>query len=179
MRTSITLTLAAGALISGTAMLAAPPPPQAAGAAMVKQLSGSWKAPEYKVRLGGTLDLEVWGEGASKLRNVTLTLKSSGEGLVTIENSIVDPQGKTRQYSASVTEAHITVGPPRADDPDRPVVTVTKADERYLDDRGNRRTIEGVRISLLPVASNPNLLNFRFDTPAGHGSFGETLRRRK
>lgn len=72
-------------------------------------LSGAWKAPEYKVAVSGDLDTEVWGRGASKVRNVELILEPNGEGVLRVRESVVDRKGVVRPYSATVIEARIKV----------------------------------------------------------------------
>lgn len=144
-------------------------------------LSGAWKAPEYKVAVSGDLDTEVWGRGASKVRNVELMLEPNGEGVLRVRESVVDRKGVVRPYSATVIEARIKVEMTAAAegaDALRPAVRVLDAEERYLDDPKDRRKLDGVTVSLHMPASDTRMLNVRFDTPQGTGSFGETLNRR-
>ena len=143
-------------------------------------LSGSWKAPEYKVAVSGELDVSVWGRGSSKIRNVDLSLEPSGEGILRVHTSVVDAQGKPKPYSASVVETRLKVempDTPPAGEALRPTVSVMDAKERYLDGGDEPRLIEGLRVSFHIPATDPARLNIRFDTAQGRGSFGESLHR--
>jgi hypothetical protein len=141
--------------------------------------TGIWKAPVYKVAASSDLDRQVWGKSASKVRTVQLAVEPNGEGLLRVENSVVDGHGRVKAFSASLVEAHLQIAPPAAPNAARlePVVTVMSADERYLDGSKERRPIEGLKVSLSVPASDPSLLNLRYDTVQGTGSFGETLTR--
>lgn len=140
-------------------------------------LAGKWKAPEYKVPASTDLDVSVWGRGASKVRNVELALEPDGDGILRVHTAVVDQRGRTKRFSASVVEAHLRVQPPSdpAKLPIEPRVTVVSAEERYLDDSGDRRPIEGLTVKLHAMSPTSREMNFRFDTAEGRGSFGETL----
>lgn len=149
---------------------------------VIQSLAGFWKAPEYRVPISSDLDVQVWGPGASKIRNVELALESGGDAMLRVNQSVVDRRGRTRPYSASVIEAKLKVEPP---DPSstseaiEPRVTVLQAEERYLDGTDERRAIEGLTVKLHTLSSTGGQLNVRFDTAQGYGSFGETLQRRQ
>ena len=148
---------------------------------LVSDLAGVWTAPAYSVKLSGDLHRTVWGEGASEVRTVELAITPSGDATVKVATSVVGPKGEAKQYSASVTEARLRIEPPlESEAPSDRVrfrVTVLGAEQWYLDDEKDRRAVEGLEIPLSVSRDHPALLQFRFDTPRGRGSFGETLRR--
>ncbi len=164
--------LAAAAVSVSTAAL------QAADAPVIPALAGAWKAQELKVPASTDLDRQVWGENASKVRNVQLLLEPNGSGTLRIASSVVDAKGRPKQYSQSVIEARVTLAEPAAGGSRvQPEVTVVSAEERYLDDPKDVRKLEGVKLKVdLQTLDSPSL-NIFYETPQGNGSFGETLRR--
>ncbi len=145
-----------------------------------RALTGTWKAQDYKVTVSGDLETEVWGRGASKVRRVELTLELDGDGILRVRNSVVYRKGVPRPYSSSVVEVRLKVEMPatlEAGVAAMPGVRVLSAEERYLDDPNDRRTLDGLTVSLHIPAPESGLLNLRFDTAQGTGSFGETLSR--
>lgn len=150
-----------------------------AAGGVLEDLAGVWKAPRRAVRLSSDLHVAVWGEGASQVRDVELVIEPSGHAVVKVFNSVVGREGKTKAYSASVTEATLQLKASDAVDESRgeirPEVVVINAEERYLDDPNDRRAVDGLQISLSAQGPNSPALNFRFDTARGRGSFGETL----
>lgn len=144
----------------------------------VRSFAGIWKAPEYKVAANTELDQQVWGKGASKVRNMQLALEPNGQGILRVHQAVVDPRGRVRPYSASLVEARIQLeAPTTATDASRtePTVKVLSAEERYLDRTNKRRTIEGLKVSVSMPAGYSRIINVRYDTAEGTGSFGETL----
>jgi hypothetical protein len=167
-----------GGLFLGTYVATVTAEQPSASAAQVRSFAGIWKAPEYKVAANTELDQQVWGKGASKVRNVQLAIEPSGQGVLRVNQSVVDPRGRVRPYSASVVEARIQIDSPVISaDAARvePTVKVLSAEERYLDGTNERRTIEGLKVSLSMPAGYSNIVNVRYDTAEGTGSFGETL----
>ena len=151
---------------------------QTATTVNVRNFAGMWKAPEYKVAANTDLDLQVWGKGASKVRNVTLAMEPGGAGILRIHNSVVDARGRVKPYSASVIEARLQIEAPTVSSDSvriEPVVKVLSAEERYLDGSKERRTLEGITVTMSMPSADSNRLNIRYDTPQGTGSFGETL----
>ena len=57
----------------------------------------------------------------------------------------------------------------------RPTVTVTSAEERYLDGGHERWPRNGARMSLSLFGLSSNRVNLQLDTPDGRGAFGATL----
>jgi hypothetical protein len=151
---------------------------QAADSPVVPALAGAWKAQELKVPASTDLDRQVWGENASKVRNVQLLLEPNGSGTLRIASSVVDGKGRPKPFSQSVIEARLTLVEPAAGgDRVQPQVTVVSAEERYLDDPKDVRKLDGVRLKVdLQTLESP-ILNIFYETPQGNGSFGESLRR--
>jgi len=178
------MTWAAAGLVVATASLA---PLGAANRALPgsasdkRTLAGTWKAQEYKVAANSDLDVDVWGRGASRVRNVELMLEPDGDGILRVRHSVVDRKGVARPYSTSVVEARLKVELPDTVEPGAavmPRVTVLEAAERYVDDPKDRRTLDGLTVSIHMPSPDSGFLNVRFDTQQGTGSFGETLNRR-
>jgi hypothetical protein len=57
----------------------------------------------------------------------------------------------------------------------RPTVTVTSAEERYLDGDHEKWARDGTRLSLSLVDLTSKELNMQLDTVDGRGAFGATL----
>lgn len=171
------------AMLSGLFIVAASTTPvlaedNAANMDRIKRFAGVWKAPEYQVAANTDLDVSVWGQGASKVRKIQLSLEPDGNGVLRVHNSVVDARGRVRPYSTSVVEARLRLEAPEKWDETRiePVVTVVGAEERYLDGTGEKIVIEGLKVSINSM-TNMQSLNIRYDTAQGTGSFGETLTR--
>lgn len=145
---------------------------------VVAALAGAWKAQELKVPASTELDRQVWGEDASKVRNVQLLLEPNGSGTLRIASSVVDSKGRPKQYSQSVIEARVTLAePPAGGDRVQPQVTVVSAEERYLDDPKDVRKLDGVKLKVDLQTLDSPILNIFYETPQGNGSFGESLQR--
>ena len=151
---------------------------QAANAGVVKSLAGVWRAPEYRMKRTSEVGERVFGPNAFDVRTVELTLQPSGEGLLKISTEVVDAKG--RKWAPTITEARLLVGPPPESTPStpgkiEPAVTVTSAEEQYLDETKFRSPVNGVRVVLLTDAAAKEV-ELRFETPNGAGSFWTTLR---
>jgi hypothetical protein len=148
---------------------------QAGNANVVKSLAGVWRAPEYRMKRTGEVGERIFGANAYDVRTVELTVQPSGEGLLKISTEVLDAKG--RKWAPTLIEAKLMVGEPRASTPGpiEPVVTVTSADEQYLDETKYRSPLNGVRVVLRtdPAAKE---IQLRYETPAGTGSFWTTLR---
>lgn len=153
---------------------------QAKETKVVPALAGIWKAKELKVPASSDLDRQVWGAGASKVRNVQLALEADGTGTLRIQSSVVDAKGQPKKFSQSVIEAKLQVAePPAGGDRVQPAVTVVSAEERYLDDPNDIRRIEGLRLKLDLMNMESRDLNIFYETAEGQGSFGESLQRHR
>jgi len=162
-------------LYAGSGVLGATGGVQAGNADVVKSLAGVWQAPEYRMKRTSEVGERVFGANAYDVRTVELTLQPSGEGLLKITTEVIDAKG--RKWAPTITEAKLLVGPPPTSAPGKiePAVTVTSAEEQYLDDTKYRSPVNGVRVVLIadPAAKE---IQLRFETPSGPGSFWTTLR---
>jgi hypothetical protein len=123
--------------------------------------------------------VRVFGPGAFDVRNVTLTIRPSGEGTLNISTAVVGRNG--RRYAPSAVEAKLTIGDPVTSSLDHlsPTLTVVSAEERYLDGSHERWTIDGARASIIVIDPTATEIEFRYDTKDGRGSFGLALKRQR
>ena len=143
-------------------------------------LLGAWLSDAYETPLSTDFDKSVWGPNAKSVRTVRLTIGQGGDGALTVTRKVLDAHGKTVVGSTSIEEAKLTVGgledssTPRAEY----TVTVVSAERRYPDDKADVWKIEGLRVKIAEIEQGPeHVLEIRFDTPEGRGSFWETLHR--
>jgi hypothetical protein len=143
------------------------------------QLIGSWRSASDRMPLSTDLDRSVWGAGAAAVRDVSLTIRSSGEGTLTITRKIVDARGRTAQTSTSIEEAQVVVEGPLEAPAGRMehAVRVVRAERRYPDDPSYKWPLEGLQVKVATFDDNDDAIEVRVDTPEGRGSFWETLRR--
>jgi hypothetical protein len=143
---------------------------------VAKSLVGTWKAPQYKMRRTSDVGVQVFGPNAFDVRDVELTIQPSGEGVLKISTSVVDQKAKT--WAPTLVEAKIMVGAGKSTPAGRcePAVTVTSAQEQFLDQTQYTAPLDGSRVVLLtgPAA---NQVDVRWETPKGEGSFWTTVRR--
>jgi hypothetical protein len=148
----------------------------ACSADLVKTLAGAWKAAQYKMKRASEVGTLVFGPNALDIRDVDLALEPSGEGVLKISTSVLDQKGKT--WAPTIIEARVAAASPRTSTAGRCelVVTVSSAEERYLDDTNYRTPLTGSRVMMVtdPAARQ---LEVRFETPKGGGSFWSTLTR--
>jgi len=142
---------------------------------LLGHLAGTWKAPDERTPKSSELDTQVFGAGASEVRTVTLVISPSGDGTLQVRRSVVGAKGKV--YAPSVMEVKMRIGEPVVSELGhlRPTVTVTSAEERYLDGDRERWTRDGTRIQLSILDLTSKDLNIQLDTPDGRGAFGATL----
>ena len=145
------------------------------GAEVLKHLAGTWKAPDERVPKSGELDEQVFGKGAMDVRLVTLTISPSGDGDLQVRRSVVGRSGKV--FAPSIMEVKMHIGEPVTKELGhlRPTVTVTSAEERYLDGDHEKWARDGTRVSLSLVDLTSKELNMQLDTADGRGAFGATL----
>ena len=143
-------------------------------------LVGSWKSATDRLTLSTAFDESVWGKNAASVRDVELTVPSTGPATLTVTRKVVDAKGKTVPGSTSIEQARIQItgaassAEPRTDYK----VEVVSAERRYPDPPATTSVLTGVRVTLAAVTSDEGqMLEVRFDTPEGRGSFWDTLRR--
>jgi hypothetical protein len=141
-------------------------------------LAGTWRSEEQRTPLATAFDQSVWGAGAVAVRTVELTVQKTGEARLLVTKKVVDGKGKTVAASTSVEEAQITIGESRETVGGRMehAVKVARAERRYPDDPGSKWPLDGLGVKVVAFA-DPGMIEVRFDTPEGTGSFWETLRR--
>ena len=146
-------------------------------ASVLDKLSGTWKAEPLEIRLNTDFDVSVWGPNASSVRNVELSIKSSGQGTIKVTRSVVDGRGKTKTASVSVEDAVLALKAPETVDPNRiePIVDVQSAKRCYPDDPKDCTMLQGVKVKIVATDLEHDRLYVHFDLPDGRGSFGETL----
>lgn len=144
---------------------------------VLDKLSGTWNAEPLEIRLNSDFDVSVWGPNASSLRNVEMTIRSSGQGTIKVTRSVVDGRGKTKPASVSIEEAVLQLRIPDAVDANRiePIVDVQTPKRCYPDDPNDCTTLQGLKVKLVATDLEHDRLYLHFDLPDGRGSFGETL----
>lgn len=154
-------------------------PTAASSSEVAKRLAGVWKAPEDRMPRATALDVQVFGPDAYEVKNVDLTIRPTGEGVLKVSKAVVGQKG--RRYSPSVIEAKLVIGPPQTSITGRiePVVKVMSADERYLDGSGDHWSRDGSRVTISMASLEDNQMELRFDTPTGSESFGQTMTRQR
>jgi hypothetical protein len=155
------------------------PPTAASASEVAKRLAGVWKAQEDRVPRATALDVQVFGADAYEVKNVDLTIRPTGEGVLKVSKAVVGQKG--RRYSPSVIEAKLVIGSPQTSITGRiePAVKVMSAEERYLDGSGDRWSRDGSRVTISMASLEDNQMELRFDTPTGSESFGETMTRQR
>ncbi len=147
------------------------------GAELLKHMSGTWKAADERTPKSTALDEQVFGAGAVDVRTVTLVISPAGEADLQVKRSVVGSKG--RVFAPSIMEVKMKIGDPVTTEFGhlRPTVTVTSAEERYLDGDRERWPRDGTSVSLDLVDLTGKELNLQLDTPDGRGAFGATLTR--
>ena len=157
-------------------------PAAGATAAFSPSLAGTWASAPDELKLTSEFDRSVWGPDATSVRTVDLTIKPTGEGVLTVTRKVVDAKGQTVKASTSIEEAHVTIGGSETGPAGRieHAVKVVSAERRYPDDPDYKWPLDGLKVELVTFADGDgNSVEVRFDTPEGKGSFWETLTRGK
>ncbi len=145
------------------------------GGDLLKHLTGTWKAPQDRTPRSTPLDEEVFGRGAVDVRDVTLVVSPAGDATLQVRKSVVGAKGKV--FAPSLIEVKMKVGEPVVSELGhvRPTVTVSSAQERYLD--GGHETFDrpGLRVMLSMVNPSSAELNLQFEPADGQDGFGATL----
>jgi hypothetical protein len=147
----------------------------AAGADVLKHLTGTWRAPEERTPRGTPLDEQVFGAGAVNVRTVTLVISPTGDADLQIRRSVVGSAGKV--FAPSVTEVKMKIAGPVTPTLGHlePTVTVTSAEDRYLDGGHERFTRDGIRVNISLYSPTSNELNLQYEASDGRDGFGATL----
>jgi hypothetical protein len=142
------------------------------------RLVGEWVAPEERIERSTALDVSVFGPHAFDVKNVMLTIRPSGEGVLRVSHVVVGRGG--RKYVPSIIEATLRIAAPPAETAHRiqPAVTVVHAERKYMDGTGDQWVLEGSRVTVMMIDPPGGELNVRLDTSDGRDSFGTTLKRR-
>lgn len=178
MRTQLIAALAVVTLCAPGFVSAQATPPSKPDSTPPAELAGSWTSAAYETPLSTDFDKSVWGPNAKSVRSVELTIRTTGEGTLTVTKKVLDAKGRTVPGSSSVEEAQIKVGGPRESIASRTeyAVTVVSAERRYPDDPGYKWPLDGLRVKVATVEEDgQRAVEIRFDTPEGRGSFWETL----
>jgi len=156
-----------------------------AGATSVVPVSpaivGTWRATTERLSLSGDFNEKVWGKNAVSLRDVTLTVKSNGEGTLTVSRKVLDARGRVVPGSPSIEQVDIMLGeakPGLATRVDHDV-RVVKAERRYPDIAGDRWPLENLGVSVVTFTDAHDAVEVRFDPADGQGAFSERLLRQR
>ena len=145
------------------------------GAELLKHLAGTWRAAEDRTPRTTPLDEQVFGHGAVEVRSVTLVISASGEATMQVRRSVVGARGKV--FAPSLVDVKMKIGEPVVAEFGhlRPTVTVTSAEDRYLD--GDKETFPraGLRVTLSLANAASDELNMQFEPADGRDGFGATL----
>ena len=145
------------------------------GAELLKHLAGTWRAAEERTPRTTTLDEQVFGPGAVDVRSVSLVVSASGDATLQVRKSVVGARGKV--FAPSLVDVKMKIGEPIVSELGhlRPTVTVTSAEDRYLD--GDKETFArpGLRVTLSLVNTASHELNMQFEPADGRDGFGTTL----
>jgi len=146
--------------------------------AVPKRLAGRWTAPPFELALSSDFHRPVYGPDARSTRRVALTIRPNGEGTLTVTNSVRDRRGKTVNGTLQIDEVTFTIGDIKREPGYQPRYTshIVKAERRYPDDPPSTFTLDGVKLELFVPEGKTGVLDVRFETPDGRGSFWETLR---
>jgi hypothetical protein len=148
---------------------------KASGADVLKHLTGTWRAAEDRTPRTTPLDEQVFGRGAVDVRIVSLVVAATGDATLQIRKSVVAAKGKV--FAPSIIEVKMKIGEPVVSELGhlRPTVTVSSAEERYLD--GDRETFPrpGMRVTLSLLNATSDELNMQFEPAEGQDGFGATL----
>lgn len=142
------------------------------------RLAGRWTAPPFEIALSSDFHRSVYGPDARSVRQVALTIRPSGDGTFTVTNSVRDRSGKTVAGTRQIDEVMFRIGDLQRQPGYQPRYTshIVKAERRYPDDPQSTVPLDGVKLELFVPEGKTGVLDVRFDTPDGRGSFWETLR---
>ena len=146
-----------------------------------RSLAGTWKGPTERLPLSGDFNEKVWGKNAVSVRDVSLSVKPTGDAVLTVSRKVLDARGRVVAGSASVEEAEIKIGaaqPGFATRLDHDV-NVVKAERSYPDDPKDRWPLDNLRVNVVSFTDGAQTLEVRFEPVDGKGSFSELLTRQR
>jgi hypothetical protein len=142
-------------------------------------LTGQWRSAPFELALTSEFHQSVYGAGARSVRQVTMTIRPSGEGVFLVTSSVRDRRGRVVPGTQEIEDVTFTVGD-RVEEPGRPAhyaSRIVRAERRFADDPKSAFPRDGVKLAIYVLEGKPGSIEVRFDTPEGSGSFWETLRR--
>ncbi len=149
--------------------------------AVAPSMIGTWKAPTERLPLSGDFNEQVWGKNAVSVRDVTLSVKPTGDAVLTVSRKVLDARGRVVPGSASVEKADITIGAAQPGFATRldHAVTVVKAERSYPDDPKEPWPLENLRVGIVSFSDGAPALEVRFEPADGKGTFSELLNRQR
>jgi hypothetical protein len=179
-RRVVALALAGAAHAFSRSTVGVAAPTSESSTEVLRHLVGTWKAAEDRTPRETALDEHVFGRAAFGVRNVTLTIRPSGEGTLRVHTAIVGHTG--RIFVPELIDVQLQlIGPVSTPRPDQfePTVSVVGAIKRDLDPPYDRWPMVGARVVLNLPGTTSRELNIHFDTRDGRDAFGATLTRRR
>lgn len=149
--------------------------------AIAPAMIGTWRAPTERLPLTGDFNEQVWGKNANSVRDVTLTVRPTGDAVLTVSRKVLDARGRVVPGSASVEQADITIGAAQPGFATRldHAVKVVKAERTHPDDPKDRWPLENLRVGVVSFSDGAQSLEVRFEPADGMGTFSELLTRQR
>ena len=149
--------------------------------ALAPTMIGTWRAPTERLPLTGDFNEQVWGKNAVSVRDVTLSIKPTGDAVLMVSRKVLDARGRVVPGSASVEQAEITIGAAQPGFATRldHAVTVVKAERTHPDDPKDRWPLDNLRVGVVSFSDGPQSLEVRFEPADGMGTFSELLTRQR
>jgi hypothetical protein len=144
-------------------------------------LAGVWRSRPDELVLTSDLHRDVYGPNARSVRVVEMTIRPSGDGVLTGRRSVRNAAGRVVPGTRQLEEVRFAVGdrePSSPGGPTRYATRITHADRRYPDEGGTPPfELDGVKVFVSVPDGPAGSVEVRFEPPEGTGSFWETLRR--
>jgi hypothetical protein len=144
-------------------------------------LAGRWRSRPYELPLTSDLHREVYGPNARSVRLVEMTIRPTGDGVLTVTSSVRNAAGRVVAGTRQIEEVRFTVGgveESSAGVTPRYSTRVSHADRRYPDEGGAPPfELDGAKVFVSAPGTPADSVEVRFEPPEGTGSFWETLRR--
>ena len=143
-------------------------------------LAGRWRSSAFELSLTSDLDRSVYGPRARSIRVVEMTIQPSGEGVLTITNSVRNAAVRVVAGTRQIDEARFTIGDVERPSgmPPRYLTRVVHAERRYPDDaKSPPFELNGAKVFLYLPDGKSGSIEVRFEPPEGTGSFWETVRK--